>query len=156
MFKPFDRHPVSEPIGRDLLRQNQVSHADLSRCLQFLMEEMGRKPDYLDRLVIKAPGRVLFVNVRDIDWFEAAGNYVRLHNGKSKHLFRQTMNKLEAKLDPSCFLRIHRETIVNLDRVVELQPLFHGNFAVLLKTGAELTLSRSYRAQLQKQLRVYF
>jgi two-component system LytT family response regulator len=120
------------------------------------MDEMRQKPNYLDRLVIKAPGRVLFIRISDIDWFEAAGNYIRVHTGTTAHLFRGTMNAMQAKLDPDRFLRIHRETIVNLDRVLELQPLFHGNFAVLLRTGAQLTLSRSYRAHVQKQLRVYF
>jgi len=142
----------------DLMRNGheRPAHTDLSQFLQELMKEIGREPNYTDRLVVKQSGRVIFVAVRDIDWCNAAGNYVRLHAGNSEYLLRETMNGLEAKLDPKRFLRIHRETIVNVDRVLELQPLFHGNFAVILKTGVQLTLSRGYRHQVQKQLDIHF
>jgi two-component system, LytTR family, response regulator len=149
MLKRFD--PFPESLQHDW-RLRQGSYANISECLQALLEEVRRKPHYLDRLVMKASGRIIFVAVCDVDWFDAAGNYVRVHVGKAEYLIRETMNGLEAKLDPSRFLRIHRETIVNVEKVLELQPLFHGNFAVLLKNGAQLTLSRGYRARVQKQL----
>ena len=79
---------------------------------------------------------------------EAAGNYLRLHVGGKTHLLRETMNNLEARLDPDRFWRIHRSTIVNVDRIRELQPLFHGDYVVVLHDGKELTLSRTYRRNL--------
>jgi two-component system LytT family response regulator len=105
-----------------------------------------------DRLVVKSGGRVYFLKTEEIDWIEAAGNYVRLHTSRDSHLVRDTMNSVEARLDTSRFLRIHRSTIVNLERVKELQPWFHGDYVVLLRDGTRLTLSRSYRDRLQEIL----
>jgi hypothetical protein len=84
--------------------------------------------------------------VDEIDWIEASGNYVRLHVGGESYLFRETMNAMEAKLDPGKFLRIHRSTLVNLDRIKEMQPWFSGEHGILLRDGTELRLSRGYRA----------
>ncbi|HEY1343027.1 MAG TPA: LytTR family DNA-binding domain-containing protein, partial [Bryobacteraceae bacterium] len=96
----------------------------------------------------KTAGRVFLLKTTDIDWVEAAGNYLRLHVGAAAHLLRETMNNLEARLDPECFWRIHRSTLVNVDRIRELQPLFHGDYVVILQDGTELTLSRTYRRNL--------
>ncbi|HUF25428.1 MAG TPA: LytTR family DNA-binding domain-containing protein [Gemmatimonadaceae bacterium] len=105
-----------------------------------------------DRLMIKSSGRVYFVKVGEIDYVEAAGNYVRLHIGKDAHLLRDTMSGVEARLDPSQFLRIHRSTIVNLDRVKEMQPWFSGEYVVIMKDGKQLKLSRGYRDRLDDKL----
>ena len=88
----------------------------------------------------------------EIDWIEAAGNYVKLHVGTDAHLFRETMNAIEAQLDSDAFFRIHRSHIVNIERVKELQPWFNGEYVVFLKNGTRLTLSRSYRDKLQERL----
>ena len=88
----------------------------------------------------------------EIDWIEAAGNYVRLHLSAESHLFRETMNALEARLDPQRFVRIHRSRIVNIERIQELQPWFNGEYAVILRNGTKLTLSRGYREKLQERL----
>ncbi len=95
---------------------------------------------------------VFFLRAEEIDWIEAAGNYLRLHVGSDMHLLRDTMNNLEARLHPDKFLRIHRSTMVNLERVKELQPWFHGDYKVILLDGTELTLSRSYRPKLKSLL----
>ena len=105
-----------------------------------------------DRLMIKSAGRVYFVKVSEIDYVEAAGNYVRLHVGKDAHLLRETMNGVETRLDPNQFLRIHRSTIVNLDRVKEMQPWFSGEYVVIMKDGTQLKLSRGYRDRLEERL----
>jgi two-component system LytT family response regulator len=105
-----------------------------------------------DRLMIKSGGRVYFVKVSDIDYVEAAGNYVRLHIGKDAHLLRETMNGVETRLDTGQFLRIHRSTIVNLDRVKEMQPWFSGEYVVIMKDGTQLKLSRGYRDRLEERL----
>ena len=98
-------------------------------------------------LVIKAGGRVFFLRADEIDWIESAANYVRLHAGREAHLLRETITGLDAKVDPDKFLRINRSIIVNLDRVKELQPRFHGDYVVILQDGTQLTSSRNYREQ---------
>jgi two-component system, LytTR family, response regulator len=95
---------------------------------------------------------VFFLKVDEIDWVEAEGNYVRLHVGATSHLLRETMKGMEAKLDSSRFIRIHRSTIVNTDRIKELQPLFHGEHAVILQDGTRLTASRGPDNKLKRFL----
>ena len=107
---------------------------------------------YLERLLIKSGGRVFFVRIGEIDWIEASGNYLRLHVGREAHLLRETMATLEAKLDPSQFLRIHRSTIVRTDCIREMQPWFSGEYVIILRDGTRLKLSRSYREQVAAQL----
>ena len=102
--------------------------------------------------MLRSGGRVTFMSVEDIDWIEAEGDYVRLHAGGNSHLLRETMKRLEQQLDPALFVRTHRSTIVNLDRIVELRPLFSGEYLVLLKDGTRLTLSKSYRDGVLKSL----
>ena len=105
-----------------------------------------------DRLVIKSSGRIYFIRTRDIDWCEAAGNYVRLHVGAQTHLVRGTMAHIESQLDQTQFVRIHRSTIVNVDRIQELHSSFGGEYVVLLHDKTRLTLSRGYRDGLQARL----
>lgn len=107
---------------------------------------------HLRRMVIKRAGRVFFIDVDDIDWFEAADYYVRLHVGEDSHLVRTTMKELEASLDPGKFIRIHRSSIVRIDFIRELQPHFHGEYVVLLRDGTRLSLSRSRRKELEEKL----
>jgi two-component system, LytTR family, response regulator len=109
-------------------------------------------PRYLTRLMVKTAGRVIFIRAEEIDWVEAYDNYLRLHVGGKAHLLRQTMNELEAPLNPEQFTRIHRSTIVNLDRVKELRPHFNGEHLVILRDGTELKLSRSRREWLEQWL----
>jgi DNA-binding LytR/AlgR family response regulator len=105
-----------------------------------------------DRLVIKSSGRIYFVRTREIDWCEAAGNYVRLHVGAQTHLVRGTMGHIESQLDAGQFVRIHRSTIVNADRIQELHSSFGGEYVVVLHDKTRLTLSRGYRDGLQAKL----
>ncbi|NJN00376.1 MAG: LytTR family transcriptional regulator [Aquincola sp.] len=102
--------------------------------------------------MIKTAGRVIFLKTEDIDWIDAAGNYVRLHTGNESHMLRETMSHLEGRLDANKFLRIHRSTIVNVERIKELQQQFHGDYLVILQNGQRLTLSRSYRDRIQELL----
>jgi two-component system LytT family response regulator len=105
-----------------------------------------------DRLVIRSSGRIYFIRMRDIDWCEAAGNYVHLHVGTQTHLVRGTMAHIESQLDRAQFVRIHRSTIVNVDRIQELHSSFGGEYVVLLHDKTRLTLSRGYREGLQARL----
>jgi len=106
----------------------------------------------LSRFVVRSVGKMLLIDVADVDWIEAAGNYVRLHHGAESHLLRETMTALEGRLDPSRFVRIHRSTIVNLDRVKELRHILHGDYAVILRDGTRLTLSRGFREPFSRVL----
>jgi two-component system LytT family response regulator len=160
LVKPFGLERFREAFhrARALIREGRQREesAELIDLIDELRDDQrradrlleGRERRYLERFTVKSGKRVLFLRAEEIDWFEAAGNYVRLHRGAEGYLIRETMQALEQNLDPSRFLRIHRSTIVNLDRVKELHPWFAGDYLVFLQDGTELKLSRSYRAQL--------
>jgi two-component system LytT family response regulator len=150
LLKPFNRERFRRAVryAREQIRQSRPGHMD-DRLLA-LLRSIQIEPRYLDRLVIKSSGRVYFLKTDEVDWIEASGNYVTLHAGRESHLLRETMNHVEDRLDPSRFLRIHRSRLVNIDRIKELQPLFGGDYTVVLKDGTELTLSRTYRERLLK------
>ena len=112
------------------------------------VSEPAARP-YPDRIAVRDDGRVIFVRVADVDWAEAAGNYVRLHVGREVHLVRETMAALEAALDPGRFVRIHRSAIVAVDRIKELQPWFAGDYVVTLHNGVKLRMSRTYRENIE-------
>jgi two-component system LytT family response regulator len=147
LLKPFDRGRFRKALAwaRTALRRDQGG-AESEPPATLSEPRGGRKP--LERVTIKTAGRVFLLKTGDIDWIEAAGNYLRLHAGAATHLLRETMNNLESRLDAERFWRIHRSTIVNVDRIHELQPLFHGDYVVILQDGTELTLSRTYRRNL--------
>jgi two-component system, LytTR family, response regulator len=109
-------------------------------------------PAHLERLAVKEGSRVLLLPVERVDWVEADDYYVQVHAEGRSHLLRQTLREVEAQLDPRRFLRIHRSTLVNVERVKELQPLFHGEYWVVLHDGSRLKLSRSYRDRLDALL----
>ncbi len=105
------------------------------------------------RFLVKGDGQMYFVAVDDIDWIEAYGNYVRLHVGKGVHLIRETLGNIERKLDPTRFARVHRSSVVNLDRVARMDLWGAGDYVVLLKDGTKLKLSRWYRSRIEAQTR---
>jgi len=163
-LRAFEVHAIDyllKPFGRDRFAQT-LQHArehlerrragDLGKRLMALVQDIKPEPQKLDRLVVKSGGRVFFLRTQEIDWIEAAGNYVRLHLGDESHLFRETMNNMEGRLDLHRFVRIHRSRIVNTDRIKEMQPWFNGEYVVILQNGTRLTLSRGYREKLQERL----
>jgi len=107
---------------------------------------------YASRVLVKHDGRMFFVKVGDIDWVEADRNYVKLHVGNSAHTIRERISRIEETLDPRMFARIHRSTIVNLNRVREMQQWFSGDYVVILDNGAKLRLSRHYRDRVERQI----
>jgi two-component system LytT family response regulator len=128
-------------------------HAITNRILSMLSQVRSAPPAATapnPRLVIKANGRVVFLDLDNIEWVEAAANYVRLHVGKESHLFRETISRISERLDPNLFVRIHRSTIVNVGKIKELIPVNSGEYVVVLKSGKELSCSRGYRAGLQE------
>ncbi len=109
---------------------------------------------YASRILVKQDGRMFFVKTTEIDWIEADRNYVRLHVGATAHTIRERISHLEETLDPRLFARIHRSTIVNLNRVREMQQWFSGDYVVILEDGTRLRLSRHYRDRVEKQVGV--
>ena len=152
LLKPFNEARFQQALLRAKERIRKPGNGQVSAELLTLLKDVqaGRKP--AERLVIKCGGRVLFLKAGEIDYIEAAGNYLNLYVGKETHLIRETMQSLEARLDSGRFLRIHRSTIVNLERIKELQPWFGGEYVVILRDGRKLTLSRTYRARVQQLL----
>jgi two-component system, LytTR family, response regulator len=148
LLKPFDRQRFQTALNR-VREQLEPDHRDeLNQQLNSLLRQLKGPKKQADRLVVKSGGRVFFLKNDEIDWIEAAGNYVRLHVGTETHLLRETMNAIQKKLDPAVFIRIHRSTFVNIERVKELQPWFHGEYVVIMRDGTQLTMSRSYRTNL--------
>jgi two-component system LytT family response regulator len=152
LLKPFDRERFKDALGRARKQLERDENGDLGRRLLALVKDLRSDQPKSDRLVVKSGGRLFFLRTDEIDWVEAAGNYVRLHVGPGSHLLRETMNAIEGRLDPEKFFRIHRSRIVNMERIQELQPWLNGEYAVLLRTGTRLTLSRGYREKLQDRL----
>jgi two-component system LytT family response regulator len=145
LLKPFNRDRIHRAVARAREHVENKRLGNLDERLNALIADLKTEKKYIDRLVVKSVGRVFFLKTDEIDWIEAAGNYVKLHVGRESHMIRETMNGIEAKLDPEQFLRIHRSTVVNIDRIKELQPMFSGDYIVILRNGTELALSRNYR-----------
>ena len=151
VLKPVDGEQLRSAVER--ARRQLDARTDEVRLRALLDEALASRgelaprtePSCADRLLINTDGRLVPVRVADIDWIEAAGNYVRLHVNKSVQMSRDTLSAMEKRVDPARFARIHRSAIVNLDRVKELQAWFSGDFVVLLTTGERLRLSRSFR-----------
>ncbi len=148
LLKPFNRERFKRAVDRVREQIEKSQTGKIDERLASLLADLTSSKKYLERLVVKSVGRVFFLRTDEVDWIEAAGNYAKLHVGREGHLIRETMNGLESKLNPDKFLRIHRSTLVNIDRIKELNPLFSGDYTVLLKNGVELTLSRNYRDRL--------
>lgn len=153
LLKPFDEERFQKTMARVKRHFQGGSVHELNERLTALLKRLDNiEPKHLERVVIKSAGRIFFVDVEEIDWIEAAGNYVRLHVGDKSHLLRETMDALAAKLPADQFLRIRRSVIVNAARVKELQPLFKGEYQITLHDGTQLTSSRRYRTQLSPLL----
>ncbi len=160
LLKPFDDARFEKALRRAKQQIEQREVSELSQRLVALLEdrdgardaEKPARPQHLTRLLIKSAGRVFFLKADEIDWIGAEDYYVKLHVGPKGHLLRETMNDLEARLDPQKFMRVHRSAIVNLDRVKELHQHFNGDYVVVLQDGTELKLSRSRREHLQTLL----
>ncbi|HKQ76006.1 MAG TPA: LytTR family DNA-binding domain-containing protein [Blastocatellia bacterium] len=156
LLKPFDDARFHKALAQARRQIEQQDASELGRKLLTLLGAREVKADapprYLTRLMVKTAGRVIFIRAEEIDWIEAYDNYIRLHVGGKAHLLRQTMNELEAALNPEQFARIHRSTIVNLDCVKELRAHFNGEHLVILQDGTELKLSRSRKEWLEQRL----
>jgi two-component system, LytTR family, response regulator len=152
LLKPFDRARFQKSLqhARDQLRRGEGAGSDAR--LAALLENLKPDAKKPERLAFKVNGRVIFVRLEEIEWVEADGNYVQLHVAGVSHQMRETISGLEAHLPSNGFMRISRSVIVNLDRIKELQPMFYGDYTVILNNGTRLTLSRNFRDRLEKLL----
>ncbi len=156
LLKPFDHrrlHNALERVRAEFrkAREREITHRILGLLAQVKSgSEAQLASKYDDRIVIKANGRVVFLDLDTIDWVEAAANYVRFNVGKESYLFRETISRVAERLDPKHFLRIHRSTIVNIRKIKELIPVNSGEYVVVLKSGKELSCSRGHRTALHE------
>lgn len=151
LLKPFSDERWEAALARAKTRCRELSlHEFGGRVLRMLATRPAS--GYLDRLVVKGSGTTRFIRVAEIDWIEGAGVYVNLHASGKELLYRSTLNELSDHLNPMRFIRIHRSTIVNIDSIVELRPISHGEFELLLKDGHRSRISRTYRIEVEKRL----
>lgn len=155
LLKPFGRERFQRAVERARAQVEKTRATGLDRRLQRLLGELhaGAGAQRTSRLEVKSSGCTVFVRVEKIDWVGAADNYLELHVGKETYLIRETMSQLEARLDPAMFARVHRSTLVNLERIKELRPLFNKDQILVLRDGTQLTVSRTYHEQLLSRLR---
>lgn len=147
---------VLKPVEADRLAE-AMDHARVriaerkSTGLDALLRDLKRDRPYLSRVPVRTDGRVRVINLDEVDWIGAADNYVALHCGAREFLVRDTIARIEQRLDPAHFVRIHRSTIVRIDRISELLPDLHGDFQVRLKNGTALALSRTFRSAIEER-----
>jgi two-component system, LytTR family, response regulator len=153
LLKPFDQERLHQAVERARSELGKQRDRETTRRILNLLSQIRSvgqpTPEPDSRLVIRANGRVVFLDLDSIEWVEAAANYVRLNVGKESYLFRETISRISERLDTNHFLRIHRSTIVNIRKIKELIPVNSGEYVVVLKSGRELSCSRGYRAALQ-------
>jgi two-component system LytT family response regulator len=154
LLKPFSPERLHESVEQVRLRLGSaVRDTGPDPRLVALLEELRERVRYLQRIPVRAGARIVLLDTADVDWIQAADNYVVFHSGGREYLMRETLARLEQELDPQQFVRIHRSTMVRLDRIGEMLPSVHGDFRVTLKTGAQITLSRFYRDRVERVLR---
>jgi two-component system, LytTR family, response regulator len=152
LLKPFSDERLEAALCRAKARHDERSMREFGRNVLRMISARPAAGRYLDRLVVKSGGTTRFLRVADIDWIEGAGVYVNLHVGGKELLYRSALNELADCLDPVRFVRVHRSAIVNIDSILELQPISHGEFEMVLKDGHRSRVSRTYRALLEKRL----
>lgn len=162
LLKPYDdlRFGAALQRAKSEVRRRQADqvNARLTQLLDYLQQNgraapAGRDEPAGDRILLKSSGEIFFLKADEIDWIEAEGDYMKFHVGGRAHLMRETMARLEARLDPKRFIRIHRSTIVNIDRLRKLSPSFAGEYAVILHDGTKLKLSRGYHERIAALLK---
>jgi two-component system, LytTR family, response regulator len=152
LLKPFSDERWEAALARAKARHDELSLREFGRSALRMLATQSQDGRYLDRLVVKGSGTTRFIRVADIDWIEGAGVYVNLHIAGKELLYRSALNELAGHLDPMRFIRVHRSSIVNIDSILELRPISHGEFQIVLKDGHRSRVSRTYREQLEKRL----
>jgi two-component system LytT family response regulator len=150
LLKPFDQRRLHTAIERTRAELVKTHDRHLTHRILDLLEEARTNSHTDRRLVIKTSGRVVFVDTDEIDWLEAAGNYVEVKTSSGCYLLREGIGSLSQRLDPGQFVRIHRSIVVNVRKIKELQPCNRGEYMVVLRDGKQLSCSRGYRTKLQQ------
>jgi two-component system, LytTR family, response regulator len=162
--RAFGYHPLdflSSPVDEARLRDSldcakllfrQEADASTLDHLEDLPEAPIANQSAMRRLMVKSSGRILFIRPEEIDWVAAERDYVCIYNAGKKHLIREKISEMERNLPNNRFLRIHRSTIVNIERIRELHPMCYGEYAVVLNDGTRLVMSRSYRGRVLNRL----
>jgi two-component system LytT family response regulator len=157
-LRAFEVHAFDyllKPVGEERFRQaleraraqRDDSNGPFASRLHAMLEQLQREKSYSDRLLIHEDSRAFFVPVAEISWIEADRNYLLLHRGKKTHILRGTLDAVQKSLDPKCFVRVNRGTLVRLDAIRELVPWFHGEYKIILQDNTELRWSRRYTAR---------
>jgi len=156
LLKPFDQERLHQAVERARFELRTLKDREITRRILELLSRVKSdkqaRSGFDERLVIKTKGRIVFLNLDEIDWVEAAANYVRLNAGRESYLFRETISRVSERLNPNQFIRIHRSMIVNVRQIKELIPVNSGEYIVVLKSGKELSCSRGYRANVQHMI----
>jgi two-component system, LytTR family, response regulator len=145
LLKPVDAGELGAAVGRARQLAGGDGNAPDAAALTTLLQELRRARAASNKVMVKTNGRTKMFDIKQIDWLEAAGNYVRLHIGGDHYLVRESMTGIEDRLDPRTFVRVHRSAIVNVERIREFHATTHGDFQVLLRDGSAVPLSRAYR-----------
>lgn len=153
LLKPIHAARFEKAVLRALDRLTRTGARAPEPNLLELVERLRAGRQYTARFVVRSGPRLSFVRASDVDWMDAADNYVRLHVAGREHFVRDTLKSVETQLDPATFVRVHRSIIINLDRVESVEPYAHGEYVVTMKDGARLTTSRSYSDRLRLLLR---
>jgi two-component system LytT family response regulator len=148
LLKPFEEEQLTRAVKRAKREVQKRQANDLNDHLRQLLATVKPEAKYLKRLIVKSSAQTVLVQTEDIDWIGAAGNYLELHVGRETHLVRERISRMEQKLDPEKFARIHRSTIVNLDRVKTLKHLFSGDHLTILRDDTKLNMSRTFYEKL--------
>lgn len=149
LLKPVTRDRFDQALERAKVRMRMRPGEEMNRQIIGLLETIVSPRRHVKRLAVRSGGKTVFVDVKDVDWIEAAENYVQLHCGKAGHLLHVPMNTLEKSLDPELFLRVHRSIIVNVGRIKELQPGVHGEFVITLENGTRVRSGRTFNEKLK-------
>lgn len=156
LLKPFDRSQFERALTRAKARARRFAGPEATGGEQLALMELLRAlradrkcDDYAHRFAARSGNKLNLVRVDEVDWIDAAGNYARLHVGGRTHLVRETMTELESRLDPNRFVRVHRSIIVNVERVITVEPYAHGEYVLTIRDGTRLTASRTYSARLR-------
>jgi two-component system, LytTR family, response regulator len=153
LLKPFDRERFMRSIERVKTALADPDHGDLEERVRRVLAAMPGQPAPTKQILIRDRSRAYFVAVDTIERISAAGNYVEIHTGGKVHLVREPLAKMIAQLDAAEFIRVHRSHVVRLAFIAELQPMFHGDYELVLRNGERLALSRRYKALLPAAIR---
>jgi two-component system LytT family response regulator len=152
LLKPFDPDRFAAAVERVRALVKQARAADENVAARDILRgAAAARTSYPDHIPVRAGNDILLIRTDSIDWIEAMGNYARLHVGTATHMLRESMQKLELALDPARFARVHRSTIVNVDRIRRMRPMYHGEFEIVLSDGTTVMMSRSYKDRMRER-----